>query len=282
MSHPTPVDPISIDELLTEFMELLRAGEFPAISDFCVRAGADAAILKPLLETATTLEHTRQRIDSKHQQPAIDSRLRELSNHQLGDYRLIREAGRGGMGVVYEAIEVTLQRRVALKILDARNVSNPVWLKRFQLEARAAAQLHHTNIVPVFSVGDVDGIHYYAMPFIDGDPLSRVMSSLREKSGSEETQKILESDLQSRKLHRTAGVAADSVESPETILMPRIVNTDEVPPTTVFKSRNTLPGRSRKKPPTIGASPQLASRWRRHSITHTSRAFCIAILNPRI
>ena len=84
------------------------------IEDFCARAGTDAAILKPLLETATTLEHTRQRIDSKLSNQRSILVCATFRNHQLGDFRLMREAGRGGMGIVYEAVEVTLQRRVAL------------------------------------------------------------------------------------------------------------------------------------------------------------------------
>lgn len=238
MSHPIPVDPVSVDELLTEYMALLRADKCPDIEDFCRRAGTDAAILKPLLVTATSLEQARQLIDSQSQQSTIDNRLRDLPNHQLGDFRLLREAGRGGMGIVYEAVEITLQRRVALKILDARNASNPVWLKRFQLEARAAALLHHTNIVPVFSVGECENIHYYVMPFIDGDPLSKVLSTLREKSADTETRQILESDLQSGKAN-LPDVAVDSTVHRSHISEPTLSTTAtaESPSTTASTSR---------------------------------------------
>src|SRR5207247_1027549 len=77
----------------------------------------------------------------------------------LGDYRLLREIGRGGMGVVYEAEHLALGRRVALKILDTEAVRNPTHLQRFQREAAAAARLHHTNIVPVYGSGECDGVH---------------------------------------------------------------------------------------------------------------------------
>src|SRR5205823_3906370 len=86
---------------------------------------------------------------------------------RLGDFRIIREAGRGGMGVVYEAEQVSLGRRVALKVLPFAAALDPRQLARFRVEAQAAAQLHHTNVVPVFSVGTERGVHYYAMQFID-------------------------------------------------------------------------------------------------------------------
>ena len=72
---------------------------------------------------------------------------------QLGDYRILREIGRGGMGIVYEADHVKMRRRVALKVLPKSFAKNPNYVERFQQEARCAGQLHHTNIVPVFEVG---------------------------------------------------------------------------------------------------------------------------------
>src|SRR5436305_115683 len=89
--------------------------------------------------------------------------------HELGPYRIVRPVGRGGMGVVYEAVHTGLDKRVALKVLP-RNLAAGR-LERFLREARTAAALHHTNIVPVFDVGQVDGVPYYAMQFIDGKPL---------------------------------------------------------------------------------------------------------------
>ncbi|HZN56838.1 MAG TPA: tetratricopeptide repeat protein, partial [Planctomycetota bacterium] len=101
---------------------------------------------------------------------------------RLGDYRIHREAGRGGMGVVYEAEQVSLGRRVALKILPFAAVLDPKHLERFRNEAHAAALLHHTNIVPVFSIGCERGVHFYAMQFIDGHSLQRVIEDLRRRS----------------------------------------------------------------------------------------------------
>jgi len=98
---------------------------------------------------------------------------------RLGDFALIRPIGRGGMGVVFEAREVSLDRRVAVKILPFAAALDPVLLGRFQVEARAAARLHHTNIVPVFSIGCERGVHYYAMQLIEGRSLADLIRDLR-------------------------------------------------------------------------------------------------------
>src|SRR5207302_5320563 len=90
------------------------------------------------------------------------------SPEQLGDYRSIRGVGRGGMGVVYEAEQVSLGRHVALKVLPRKMLLDPKQRRRFEREAKAAARLHHTNIVPVFGVGEHDGLPYYVMQFIQG------------------------------------------------------------------------------------------------------------------
>ncbi len=112
---------------------------------------------------------------------------------RLGDFRVLREAGRGGMGVVYEAEQESLGRRVALKVLAAHAIPDPAQVKRFEREARAAAQLHHTNIVPVFGVGEQDGLHYYVMQFIPGLGLDSVIEEVKrlrtshQSNGSSET-----------------------------------------------------------------------------------------------
>jgi WD40 repeat protein/serine/threonine protein kinase len=101
----------------------------------------------------------------------------------LGDFRILREIGRGGMGVVYEAEQISLGRRVALKMLPFAAALDPKQLQRFKNEAQAAAQLHHTNIVPVFGVGCERGVHYYAMQFIDGQTLAAFIQELRQDGG---------------------------------------------------------------------------------------------------
>jgi serine/threonine protein kinase/WD40 repeat protein len=96
----------------------------------------------------------------------------------LGDFRLLRELGRGGMGVVYEAEQISLGRRVALKVLPFAAMLNQQQLVRFRNEARAAATLDHPNIVSIYSVGVERGVHFYAMQLIDGESLAQVIARL--------------------------------------------------------------------------------------------------------
>jgi eukaryotic-like serine/threonine-protein kinase len=113
---------------------------------------------------------------------------------ELGDFRLIREVGRGGMGIVYEAEQVSLRRRVALKVLPFAATMDPKQLQRFRNEALAAASLHHEHIVPVHGVGCEDGVHYFAMQFIDGPTLAQVIAGLKGEQelhhgGTEDTER---------------------------------------------------------------------------------------------
>ncbi|MFO0907559.1 MAG: protein kinase [Isosphaeraceae bacterium] len=105
----------------------------------------------------------------------------------LGDYRIVREVGRGGMGVVYQAEQLSLGRRVALKVLPFAAALDPRQRQRFQLEAQAAAHLHHPHIVPVFAVGRDRGIHYYAMQFIEGQSLAAFVRDYRRLAAHEES-----------------------------------------------------------------------------------------------
>src|SRR5579871_4040607 len=109
-----------------------------------------------------------------------------VSPRRLGDFELVRELGRGGMGVVYEAVQTSLGRRVALKVLAGGLGLTPKAVNRFRREAAAAAKLHHTNVVPVYATGEQDGAHFYAMELIDGPSLDRVLRQLREASGGRE------------------------------------------------------------------------------------------------
>jgi serine/threonine protein kinase/Flp pilus assembly protein TadD len=97
----------------------------------------------------------------------------------IGDYQLVREIGRGGMGVVYEAWQMSLKRRVALKILPFTGAHDAKQIGRFKNEAQAAAQVQHPNIVPVFAVGEENGVHYYVMQLIEGQSLTSLLDGLR-------------------------------------------------------------------------------------------------------
>ncbi|MEM8945358.1 MAG: protein kinase [Planctomycetota bacterium] len=108
-----------------------------------------------------------------------DSLVHQRPGQTIGDYRLLQEVGRGGMGVVYEAEQISLQRRVALKVLPYVAASNDKHLQRFQAESLAAASIEHPNIVPVYAIGEEHGVHFYAMQFIEGNSLAELLDEQR-------------------------------------------------------------------------------------------------------
>src|SRR3954463_10135088 len=125
----------------------------------------------------------------------------------IGDYQLIREIGRGGMGVVYEAIQHSLRRRIALKILPFSIANDAKQLNRFKNEAQAAAQVQHPNIVPVYSVGEENGIHYYVMQLIDGQALTSLLDGLR--SGTREASDVTAANDRDRTLASLNGLSRE-------------------------------------------------------------------------
>jgi serine/threonine protein kinase len=133
--------------------------------------------LLPALAGLAELERSRPRGPLAAQGAEADGRT-------LGDFRLLREIGRGGMGVVYAAEQLSLGRRVALKVLPFAAALDARQLQRFRNEAQAAAQLHHTNIVPVHYVGCERGVHFYAMQFIEGQTLAEVIADLRARAAA--------------------------------------------------------------------------------------------------
>jgi serine/threonine protein kinase len=157
-----------------EFLERLDRGEQPDIEEYAGRYPEIATFIRQMLPTLQVLRTPTG--DLSGTGPGGES---AGPRGCLGDYRLLREVGRGGMGVVYEAEQISLGRRVALKILPFAAAMDPKQLQRFKNEAQAAAQLHHTNIVPVFGVGCERGVHYYAMQFIEGQTLAQVIADLR-------------------------------------------------------------------------------------------------------
>jgi serine/threonine protein kinase/tetratricopeptide (TPR) repeat protein len=164
----------------------------------------------------------------------------------LGDYQLIRELGRGGMGIVYEAQQLSLKRRVALKVLPFASVLDPRHLQRFHNEAQAAGSLHHSSIVPVYAVGCQRGVHYYAMQMIDGQTLAEVIRELRAGAGLEGGEQV-----SGKRLSVSGGVG--SAHHPEIPQLPstehRLPNTDHRSPssTSPLAAFSTeRPGKSRE------------------------------------
>jgi WD40 repeat protein/serine/threonine protein kinase len=168
-------------ELADEFLDRYRRGERPPLGEYAARYPELAAEIREVFPAIAMMERIAladESIEGRRLPPGPSMRD-GLS--QLGDFRILREVGRGGMGVVFEAEQVSLGRHVALKVLPERLLSDPKQRSRFEREAKAAARLHHTNIVPVFGVGEDDGTPYYAMQFIPGLGLDQVINELKRQ-----------------------------------------------------------------------------------------------------
>jgi WD40 repeat protein/serine/threonine protein kinase len=168
-----------VDRLAEEFAERCRHGERPSLTEYTAKYPDLADEIRLVFPALAVLERFKPAVDEATGDFGGGTRQVGPCPERLGDYRLIREVGRGGMGVVYEAEQESLGRRVALKVLPGHALLDGRQRLRFRREARAAAQLHHTNIVPVYGVGEADGLHYYAMQFIQGQPLDQVLEELR-------------------------------------------------------------------------------------------------------
>ena len=167
-----------LDRLVDEFAGRLRRGEQPSLKDYTDRY---PDLADEILELFPAMVKVEQVKEICHDWDEAETRTQPLS--QVGDYRIIREIGHGGMGVVYEAEQISLGRRVALKVLPWQVAKDRTTLERFRREARASARLHHTNIVPVFEVGQDGDVRYYAMQFIQGQSLDSVIDELRRLRG---------------------------------------------------------------------------------------------------
>jgi hypothetical protein len=174
-----------LERLAEEFVARFRAGERPSLTEYAERLPERADEVRDLFPALVEMERLKP-ITADLTGGYIPS-AEPSDPTQLGDFRIIRRVGSGGMGIVYEAVQESLGRHVALKLLPAEALLDPKKLERFRREAKAAAKLHHTNIVPVFGTGEADGRYFYAMQFISGHPLDAVIDEvkrLKEKSAS--------------------------------------------------------------------------------------------------
>ena len=180
LADPPDEQDAQVLAILEEYLAELECGGRPSPEDWIARHPDLEDVLRAYL----------RELDQLHQAglpksfPASENPAARVSGERgrLGDFQIIREVGRGGMGVVYEAQQLSLDRRVALKVLPFAATLDARQLKRFKNEAQAAAQLHHNQIVPVYAVGCDRGVHYYAMQFIDGQSLAEIIQELRELS----------------------------------------------------------------------------------------------------
>lgn len=172
-------------ELAEEITRRLQAGEVVKLEDYEARYSEWVDSIRNLLPILREMADLGRSLvgdsSTKRMREADDGTIR--GERILGDFRVLREVGRGGMGIVYEAEQLSLSRRVALKVLPLAAAMDPRARQRFQLEAQAAAWLQHPQIVPVFAVGSLSDLPYYAMQFIEGASLAELVAELRRLEG---------------------------------------------------------------------------------------------------
>jgi len=170
--------------LADQFIERYRRGEPCTPAQFAAEHPEHAVRILGLFPALIVMEELAPEDTSPTAHLTYEDPL-DQALERIGEYRIVREIGRGGMGVVYEAEQESLGRQVALKVLSTKSRVKPEALERFQLEARAAARLHHPHIVPVFDVGQADGYYYYyAMQRIPGQGLDEVVSQIQHLQSS--------------------------------------------------------------------------------------------------
>ena len=170
-----------LDRIVADYTKRMRAGQAPEIAKYKRKFPAIADEIDELLTSVAMIEGLKLDSERLGDTLAPKSRAKDFSNvKQLGDYVLIREVGRGGMGIVFEAVHQALGRRVALKVMLEREFESEKQIARFRREAQAAARLHHTNIVSVFGVGEAEGFHFYVMEYIDGISIKSAVQSLTD------------------------------------------------------------------------------------------------------
>ena len=167
---------VPVEELAADFADRHRQGERPTIDEYVSKHPELADEIRELFPVVATMEQMQDRI--QHDLRVVRSKA-PFSIQQLGDYRVIGEIARGGMGIVCEAEQVTLGRRVAVKVLPEHALRSPKDIQRFSREAQTAAKLHHSNIVPVFGVGEQDGVHYIVMQLIQGLGLDEILPEIK-------------------------------------------------------------------------------------------------------
>lgn len=164
---------ITFEEIVELFTAELHRGDDPCVEDFRQKYPKFEERIDAVMPALLALEN----VDS--QPPSRRLFFDDSIPRNLGDYQILQEIGRGGMGIVFEAMDTTMHRRVALKVLPRSLANKSNHLERFLTEARSAGLLHHSNIVPVFEIAEVDGLHFYTMQYIHGDSLDRVIDNIK-------------------------------------------------------------------------------------------------------
>jgi serine/threonine protein kinase/Flp pilus assembly protein TadD len=169
----------AVGKLAESFLARYRNGERPSLSEYTEKHPELAEQIRDLFPALVVMEELGAPEGSRAGTGGGASPGKHSLPEELGEYRILREVGRGGMGIVYEAVQQSLGRHVALKVFSFHGLLPPTHLERFRREARAAACLHHPNIVPVYGVGEHAGVHFYAMQFIQGRGLDEVLKEVK-------------------------------------------------------------------------------------------------------
>ncbi|HZW32333.1 MAG TPA: protein kinase [Isosphaeraceae bacterium] len=177
--------PDLLNDLANDFAERYRRGERPSLAEYTANYPELATEIRDLFPAMAVIEELGSVVAGPPGPQARTATSDGAAPRQLGEYRILREVARGGMGIVYEAVQESLGRHVAVKVLPFQSLADACQLERFRREARAAAMLHHTNIVPVFGVGEHEGTHFFAMQFIRGQALDCVLRELRGRRRAE-------------------------------------------------------------------------------------------------
>ena len=162
-----------VARVVEEYFERLRRGENPQLEEFVEQYPEISDLLRTVIPG---LQVAEQSPDLSANGKLPQGRRKQK---QIGDFRILRQIGRGGMGIVYEAEQISMNRRVALKVLPLAGLVDELKIRRFQNEVRAVAALDHPNVVSVYTVGEERGVYYYAMQLIRGRSLSEIITSLR-------------------------------------------------------------------------------------------------------
>lgn len=180
MNTPMSGHRASLDVLLERFTHEVRVGTASSIAQYARRYPHLAEEIEELFPLIEGLEKCKIAQDAEFVRQNFPD---EFPLRQLGDCTLVREIGRGGMGIVFEATQGPTERAVAIKLLPSRFLADRLKSKeRFQSEAVTIAQLRHQNIVPIYSFGEHDGYYFYVMQLVRGVSLDWVIRQLRVSS----------------------------------------------------------------------------------------------------
>jgi len=168
-------DPLEV--LFSEFLQRKREGDPISIEEFAIEHSELADDIRDLFPTLASLEKARS---SQAANDPFQTGEDISGGLMLGEYRLLREIGVGGMGIVYEAMQETMQRRVAVKVLPQEFSQQEVRRNRFVQEARTVAKLSYRNIVPIFDFGESNNRYYFAMRLIQGAGLDWIILRMSE------------------------------------------------------------------------------------------------------